>query len=316
MKKILISVAVFFLSLFLFPKVVHAEQLIIIKKTTNQLAFYEDGILIETLPVATGRTSDLTPEGQFKIIKMYRNMPYYKKNIPGGDPRNPLGDRWMGLNVPGTGGFTYGIHGTNAEYTIGSHASSGCVRMRNNDVRRLYSRVQVGANVIITNTYDSFEQIANQHGFTFPQKEENIETITLTKAVQTYSAPSKYSYDMGIIQPQKIQIVEKQGKWLHAKANEHDIWFNTTDYSTGNLYTNTILFSTTESLPLYLSPNEDSVMVKTVSSHYLLSNQQINGWYHVQYSSFVNGWVHPTSPIHTLWTNAPTFASSLFSKNS
>jgi len=314
MKKIMLSTAVFFLSLFLFPKLVYAEQLIIIKKATNQLAFYEDGILVETLPVATGRTSDLTPEGQFKIIKMYRNMPYYKKNIPGGDPRNPLGDRWMGLNVPGTGGFTYGIHGTNAEYTIGSHASSGCVRMRNNDVRRLYSRVEVGADVIITNTSATFDQIAANKGFILPQKEEHYETITLTKVIQTYSAPSKYAYDMGMIQPQKVQVVEKQGKWLHARIHDLDVWFKTTDYSFGNLTNYTILFTTDQSLPLFLSPNEESPVIKDITSYYLLSNQQINGWYHVQYSSFVDGWVHPTSSIHVRLSNAPSFSTTLFSK--
>jgi hypothetical protein len=315
MKKYVLGIFVFFLSMFLFPKLAHAEQLIIIKKTTNQLAFYEDGILIETLPVATGRTSDLTPEGKFKVIKMYRNMPYYKKNIPGGDPRNPLGDRWIGLNVPGTGGFTYGIHGTNAEYTIGSHASSGCVRMRNNDVRRLYSRVDVGADVIITNTYATFEQIAAQNQFTLAQKEEVNETITLTKAVQTYSSPSKYSLDTGILQPRKVQIVEKQGKWMHAMIEGNNYWFKTMDYSTGDLKKYSVLFSVNKSLFLFLSPNEESPLIKTISPHYVLSDESINGWYHISYSSFVDGWVKPSSELKVHWSTYPSFTTSLFSKH-
>jgi hypothetical protein len=61
-----------------------------------------------------------------------------------GGPGNPLGARAMYI-----GGTVYRIHGTNAPSTIGHNVSSGCIRMLNEDVIDLYSRVNVGAKVVV-----------------------------------------------------------------------------------------------------------------------------------------------------------------------
>jgi lipoprotein-anchoring transpeptidase ErfK/SrfK len=61
-----------------------------------------------------------------------------------GGPDNPLGARAMYL-----GSTLYRIHGTNQPWTIGSNVSSGCIRMRNEDVTDLYERVGVGTRVIV-----------------------------------------------------------------------------------------------------------------------------------------------------------------------
>lgn len=61
-----------------------------------------------------------------------------------GGPENPLGSRAMYL-----GSTLYRIHGTNAPWTIGYAVSSGCIRMRNEDVIDLYDRVEVGTRVIV-----------------------------------------------------------------------------------------------------------------------------------------------------------------------
>ncbi|MEI2449391.1 L,D-transpeptidase, partial [Priestia megaterium] len=90
-----------------------SNQLVIINKSTNTLAFYDGGKLVRTFKVATGRQMSYTPEGTFSIVNKIKNRPYYKDNIRGGDPRNPLGDRWLGLNARGTYGTTYAIHGNN-----------------------------------------------------------------------------------------------------------------------------------------------------------------------------------------------------------
>ena len=66
------------------------SHLIIINKATNKLAYYQNGSLVRTFSVATGRTQSLTPEGHFKVVNKIVNRPYYSGNIPGGDPRNPL----------------------------------------------------------------------------------------------------------------------------------------------------------------------------------------------------------------------------------
>jgi lipoprotein-anchoring transpeptidase ErfK/SrfK len=75
--------------------------------------------------------------------EMIRRQPYLPRQMAGG-PGNPLGARAMYL-----GGTEYRIHGTNAPGTIGTRVSSGCIRLTNDDVTDLYSRVNVGTKVIV-----------------------------------------------------------------------------------------------------------------------------------------------------------------------
>ncbi len=75
--------------------------------------------------------------------EMIARQPYLPRHMAGG-PGNPLGARAMYL-----GGTVYRIHGTNAPQTIGTHVSSGCIRLTNADVSDLYARVSVGSKVIV-----------------------------------------------------------------------------------------------------------------------------------------------------------------------
>jgi lipoprotein-anchoring transpeptidase ErfK/SrfK len=75
--------------------------------------------------------------------QMRKRQPELPAFMPGG-PDNPLGARAMYL-----GSSLYRIHGSNAPWTIGHEVSSGCFRMRNEDVIDLYERVRVGAQVIV-----------------------------------------------------------------------------------------------------------------------------------------------------------------------
>jgi lipoprotein-anchoring transpeptidase ErfK/SrfK len=61
-----------------------------------------------------------------------------------GGPGNPLGARALYL-----GSTLYRIHGSNEPWTIGQNVSSGCIRMRNEDVIDLYGRVKVGTRVVV-----------------------------------------------------------------------------------------------------------------------------------------------------------------------
>jgi lipoprotein-anchoring transpeptidase ErfK/SrfK len=74
---------------------------------------------------------------------MVARQPYLPRWVAGG-PGNPLGARALYL-----GHTDYRIHGTNAPDSIGKHMSSGCIRMLNEDVTDLYSRVQIGTKVIV-----------------------------------------------------------------------------------------------------------------------------------------------------------------------
>ena len=75
--------------------------------------------------------------------EMIHRQPYLPRFVAGG-PSNPLGARAMYLS-----GSMYRIHGTNAPETIGTRVSSGCLRLTNQDVSDLYSRVSVGTKVIV-----------------------------------------------------------------------------------------------------------------------------------------------------------------------
>ena len=75
--------------------------------------------------------------------QMVARQPYLPRWV-GGGPGNPLGARALYL-----GNTDYRIHGTNDPTTIGKHVSSGCIRLRNEDVEDLYQRVGVGTKVVV-----------------------------------------------------------------------------------------------------------------------------------------------------------------------
>lgn len=92
------------------------------------------GAIVKKYGVAVGNPTTPTPIGEYKVV--------YK-----GENWGPaFGPRWLGLNVPW--GY-YGIHGTNKPYSIGRHASHGCIRMRNSDVIELYKLIPLGTKVTI-----------------------------------------------------------------------------------------------------------------------------------------------------------------------
>lgn len=81
---------------------------------------------------------DWTPPAE-----MLQRRPDLPRHMEGG-PQNPLGARAMYL-----GSTLYRIHGSNEPWTIGTNVSSGCIRMRNEDVIDLYGRVNVGTKVVV-----------------------------------------------------------------------------------------------------------------------------------------------------------------------
>jgi lipoprotein-anchoring transpeptidase ErfK/SrfK len=104
--------------------------------------------------VAVGMAGLETPPGTYRIQNKQVNPSWHVPNspwagslaghvIPGGAPDNPLKARWMGIYNG------VGIHGTAEDWSIGSNASHGCIRMHVSDVIDLYPRVPVGTAVLI-----------------------------------------------------------------------------------------------------------------------------------------------------------------------
>lgn len=94
------------------------------------------------------RGDNKTPEGTFKITQLLNS-----KSIPHDfhDGKGPIvgayGPWFMRLSVPGFNDI--GIHGTHLPESIGTRATEGCIRLRNDDVIDLRKRVHVGTDVII-----------------------------------------------------------------------------------------------------------------------------------------------------------------------
>ncbi len=81
--------------------------------------------------------------------QMIERQPYLPRFMAGGDG-NPLGARALYL-----GQTIYRIHGTNQPSTIGTFVSSGCIRLTNEDITDLHSRVKVGTRVVVLPVRDS-----------------------------------------------------------------------------------------------------------------------------------------------------------------
>jgi lipoprotein-anchoring transpeptidase ErfK/SrfK len=121
------------------------SRVVLVSLVDRQLAVIQDGEVIATFQVAVGADVTPSPTGEFKLVSRVENPTYYHPRvvIPAGKD-NPLGTRWLGLSQKG-----YGIHGTNAPKSIGHAASHGCIRLRNRDVERLFTLVNVGDTVKI-----------------------------------------------------------------------------------------------------------------------------------------------------------------------
>src|SRR5919202_2846168 len=108
----------------------------------------------KSYPIAVGMAGLDTPAGRYAIQNKQVNPAWHVPNspwagslagqvIPGGAPNNPLRARWLGI------ANGVGIHGTAEDWSIGTRASHGCIRMHVSDVIDLYPRVPIGAPVLI-----------------------------------------------------------------------------------------------------------------------------------------------------------------------
>ncbi|HHY37553.1 MAG TPA: L,D-transpeptidase family protein [Clostridia bacterium] len=118
----------------------YPEQVrIVIEIETRTLTLYLGGRVHGVYPVALGKPSTPTPQGDWHIRSKEVN------------PSWPvLGTRWMGLDIPWG---NYGIHGTNAPWSIGRYISNGCIRMHNHHVEEVFDLVPLYTPVLITGTY-------------------------------------------------------------------------------------------------------------------------------------------------------------------
>ncbi|MGE5542772.1 MAG: L,D-transpeptidase family protein [Bacillota bacterium] len=112
---------------------------ITINVSSMTLALQVNGRHHATYPCAVGKPTTPSPIGSWQIALKTINPSW-----------EVLGTRWMGLNVPWG---NYGIHGTNAPWSIGRQISNGCIRMYNENAEEVYDLVAIGTPVDITGSY-------------------------------------------------------------------------------------------------------------------------------------------------------------------
>ena len=132
----------------------HAPGTIVVDTPNKFLYLVEEGGRAKRYGIGVGRPG-FTWAGMKSITRkaewpdwvpppeMLQRRPDLPRHMAGG-PDNPLGARAMYL-----GSSLYRIHGSNEPWTIGTAVSSGCIRMRNEDVIDLYGRVKVGTKVVV-----------------------------------------------------------------------------------------------------------------------------------------------------------------------
>ena len=144
------------------------DPFLIVNKQTNLAAIFLDGKIDTIVPVGTGKTPELTPEGLFTVTVKAKEPYYRKKDIPGGDLSNPLGSRWIGLDARNTDGRVYGIHGTNDPLSVGKYVSQGCIRMKNDTIEEVFEQIPLGTRVLIVSSSRSFHDLAKHEGALYP----------------------------------------------------------------------------------------------------------------------------------------------------
>jgi L,D-transpeptidase ErfK/SrfK len=132
---------------------------IVVNLAEMRLYYFASDSWVLTFPVGLGREGWETPTGRFKIIEKTENPKWVipagvraehrkdgrpDRDVPGGDPENPLGRYRMRLSEP-----LYSIHGTNMPWAVGRRTSHGCIRLYPEDIEQLFPRVALGTPVAL-----------------------------------------------------------------------------------------------------------------------------------------------------------------------
>lgn len=144
-------------------KVIHGPFNAVVSKSKYTLDIHlgppgeKGSVYITSFPVGLGK-DDSTPTGTWLVEagKKIKNPVYYSPRgegvIDADDPKNPLGERWIGLTgIDGhaVGKASYGIHGTIDESSIGKMDSMGCIRLRNADVEWVFDLLIDGKSIVV-----------------------------------------------------------------------------------------------------------------------------------------------------------------------
>ena len=148
----------------------------------RRLQLYRGDEVVESFAVAVGKSAHPTPKGDFGIRRIIWNPRWVPPKVPWakgktakapGDPENPMGRVKMFFKEP-----DYYIHGTNAEESLGSAASHGCIRMSNADIVRLAEVVMEGGGARRDPSW--FERVKNFVTRSHEVRLEDAVPVTIT----------------------------------------------------------------------------------------------------------------------------------------
>lgn len=118
----------------------------------REVGLYRGDRLMKTYPIAIGQQGWETPTGTFEVMQMIQNPiwihPMTDERIGAGDPKNPLGEHWIGFWTDGRNSI--GFHGNSDPDSVGAATSHGCLRMFNPDIEELFAIVHPGMQVTVT----------------------------------------------------------------------------------------------------------------------------------------------------------------------
>jgi len=123
-------------------RVVHTK--LVVNRRTLRVTLYDHGRPVFRAPVGVGKASTPTPAGRFWIREKFRVV-----GAPAYGPRALGTAAYSNTLTDWPGGGVVGIHGTSEPGLVPGRPSHGCIRMKNRDIRRLYSLTPRGTPLLV-----------------------------------------------------------------------------------------------------------------------------------------------------------------------
>jgi lipoprotein-anchoring transpeptidase ErfK/SrfK len=125
---------------------------VLVDLSARWLLFLLDDEVVAAWPVGVGKPGSETPPGSYKVGEKSTDPTWFRSGqapVPAGDPRNPLGTRWIAW-LGADGEKTHlGFHGTRDPESVGQDESQGCVRMLNRHVEELYEILPRSSEILV-----------------------------------------------------------------------------------------------------------------------------------------------------------------------
>ncbi len=198
----------------------HCSDCIIVNLPSRTIELFKSNKVVKKFPIAIGKTSTPTPLGKFSVISKDVNPIWYppgKEYYVLSGPDNPLGYRWIGFYG------NYGIHGTNAPWSIGHAVSNGCIRMHEEDVEELFELVELDMAVNVTydrvKVYETDQHVLYAKTYPDVYGYKDLEMNDIRQALHPYDLDS-------LISPSLMQQILSGENENIALAAKIDIYVN------------------------------------------------------------------------------------------